>query len=150
MKGVCISLFTDSETSIITSKNTRLNTLHFVISNDVDVALQLRETMTTCNQNISLVHVPGHQDKNKKFHELDTPAQLNVLMDSLSKKMVLDTINNPNCIIPTPAQKMYVHSSKPIAHNLTNVLVEREMQHDIKEYYEKHHNIRPKVLHDID
>ena len=64
--------------------------------------------------------------------------------------MVLDTINSPNCIIPAPAQKMYVHSSKPIAHNLTNVLVEREMQHDIKEYYEKHHNIRPKVLHDID
>ena len=43
-----IGLYTDSETSITTSKNSKLNTLHFVLSNDIDVAMQLHDTISTC------------------------------------------------------------------------------------------------------
>lgn len=88
IKTKYIPLYTDSKASIKTSKNTRLNTLHYVLSNDVDVALQLHESLKNCKQNVSLFHVQVHQDKNKKFHELDIPAQLNVLMYSLSKRLV--------------------------------------------------------------
>ena len=61
-----ISLYTDSETLITTSKNGKINTLHFVTSNDVDVALQLKKSILYCKQHISLTHVKGHQDKMKK------------------------------------------------------------------------------------
>ena len=153
--GLCnkrISLYTDSETSITTSKNGKLNTLHFVISNDIDVALQLHHTITHCNQNVSLIHVHGHQDKDKKFHELEVPSQLNVLMDGLSKHMVDKTLHDSNTIIPMPAQTLYIqtNTNQPIAHDLTNTLIEREMKKDIATYYEKHHNISPNLLTDID
>lgn len=40
-----VDLYTDSDTSIMSSKNTKLNTLHFVLSNDIGVALQLKQTL---------------------------------------------------------------------------------------------------------
>ena len=150
MRKKRISLYTDSETSIVTSKNGRLNTLHFVISNDIDVALQLYETIRSCSQHISLIHVRGHQDKNKQFHELEVKSQLNVLMDALSKNYVTKTYNDPNIIIPMPAQKIYICTTQPIAHDLHNVLIEREMKKDIHHYYEQHHNIPSKWIRTID
>ena len=145
-----IMLFTDSETSITTSKNGKLNTLHFVISNDVDVALQLRESILQCKQHISLEHVKGHQDKTKKFHELPLPAQLNILMDKLSKKMVADTKHECNNIIPFPAQKIYLSMQTPIAHDVVNVLITNEMKHEIKGYYNKHHKVPESSFSQID
>ena len=113
-----IPLYTDSEASITASKNTKLNTLHYVLSNDIDVTLQLHESLQTCKQRVSLIHVPGHQDKHKKFHELEIPAQLNVLMDGLSKKIVVDTKNDSNKIIPFPAQALFLFTDRPIAHDI--------------------------------
>ena len=129
-----IQLYTDSETSITTSKNGRLNTLHYVISNDIDVALQLKQTTSTYNQTILLTHVHGHQDTNLKFHELTIISQLNVLMDSLSKHFVVKTSNHCNNIIPFPAQQMYLVADQPIAHDIVNVLIAREMRKDIVDF----------------
>ena len=145
-----IPLYTDSETSIMTLKNTRLNTLHYVISNDIDMALQLHSSLSNCNQRISLIHVPGHQDKTKKFHELDIPAQLNVLMDGLSKNLVLETKSKTNKIPPFPAQGIFLCSDQPIAHDIQNVLIVREMKSEISTCYEKHHDIPKSVLDGID
>ena len=92
----------------------------------------------------------GHQDKNKAFHELEVPSQLNVLMDSLSKKMVKDTARDTNHIIPMPAQKLYICCKHPIAHDIPNALIEREMNMDIKQYYEKHHKIHRRNINEID
>ena len=86
MTNTAIILHTDSETSITTSRNQKLNTLHYVISNNIDAALQLQQIVSKCTQSISLVHVEGHQDKEIRFRDLPIPAQLNVLMDALSKK----------------------------------------------------------------
>lgn len=143
-------LYTDSETSITTSSNPKLNTLHYVISNDIDVALQLHHTMRTCKQNIILSHVHGHQDKNKKFHELTVPSQLNVLMDALSKKMADDTKHSPNIVIPFPAQKLYLTRDQPIIHDVQERLVTMEMKKEIKTYYEKHHDVPALSLNSID
>ena len=145
-----IPLYTDSETSIVTSKNTRLNTLRYVISNDIDMALQLHSSISNCKQRVSLIHVLGHQDKTKKFHELNVPAQLNVLMDGLSKKLVIDTKTKTNKIIPFPAQKFFLCSNQPIAHDVQNVLIAREMKGEIGTFYEKHHSIPKSVLEGID
>ena len=101
-------------------------------------------------QRISLIHIHGHQDKDKAFHELEIPSQLNVLMDSLSKHMVEKTVNDCNMIIPMPAQKLYLSTIQPIAHDVANVLIEREMKKDINRYYTKHHDIEPKIMKEID
>ena len=145
-----IPLYTDSETSIMTSKNNRMNTLHYVLSNDIDVVLQLKETLDKCGQNVKLIHITGHQDKTKKFHELEIPARLNVLMDGLSKKMVEDTKNDPNKIIPFPAQALFLYTDRPLAHDIQEVLIKREMKKEVDEYYEKHHNIPRQILPEID
>ena len=145
-----IPLYTDSETSIMASRNTRLNTLHYVISNDIDMTLQLHSSISNCNQRISLIHVPGHQDKTKKFHEIDVPAQLNVLMDGQSKNLVLETKSKTNKILPFPAQGIFLCSDQPIAHDIQNVLIVREMKSEISTYYEKHHDIPKSVFDGID
>ena len=149
-RGERIPLYTDSETSITTSKNGRLNTLHYVISNDIDVALQLKQTISTCNQSILLTHVHGHQDNNLQFHELTIPSQLNVLMDSLSKHLVMKTSNHCNKIIPFPAQQMYLVADQSISHDIVNVLITREMRKDIEEFYEKHHDLNKAEFDNID
>ena len=137
-----ITLYTDSETSITTSINPRLNTLHYVISNDIGRD-PIESYYNDCRQRISLKHVLGHQDKEKKFHELEVPSQLNVLMDALSKKVVEDTINSTNNVITFPAQKLYLVSNQPIIHDIYNTLVTLEMRTDVIKYYEKHHDIPP-------
>jgi len=118
MRSVGISktrapLYTDSETSIISSKNKKLNTLHYILSNDTGVALQLQQTINNNSEYTSLFHVQGHQDKNKNFQELDIPAQMNVLMDSLSKQLVKETMYMPNRSIPFPAQEIYISTDQP-------------------------------------
>ena len=91
--------------------------------------MQLQETINKNCEYISLFHVQGHQDKNKKFHELDIPAQMNVLMDSLSKQLVEETIQMPNRIIPFPAQGIYISTDKPVAYDISNIMITRAMKH---------------------
>ena len=150
LRSTRISLFSDSETSIITSRNHKLNTLHYALSNDIDVALQLYSTVKECQQTIMLSHVQGHQDENRPFNDLPIPSQLNILMDSLSKKIVRDTTHDPNNIIPFPAQQMYLSTSHPISHDIQNILITNEMNKAIAKYYEKHHEIPQNCLQDID
>ena len=97
-----------------------------------------------------LLHVHGHQDKNKKFHELSFPSQLNVLMDSLSKKLVDDTMNDNNKVIPTPTQRLYLRSDQIVAHDIQNTLIASEMKQEVNTYYSKHHNISHEAMTDID
>ena len=104
----------------------------------------------TCSQKIFLVHTKGHQDKNKTFDELTFPAQLNVLMDNLSKKMVLDTADDTNNIIPLPAQMSYLCIKNPVVHDLSNTLIANEMKNEIKTYYEKHHDIPQTSFQHVD
>ena len=40
---------------------------------------------------LEFIHVKGHQDTTNKLHELSTPAQLNVLMDTLAKNLLQTT-----------------------------------------------------------
>ena len=101
------------------------------------MALQLLSSISNCNQRITLIHVPGRQDKTKKFHELNVPAQLNVLLDRLLKNIVLETKSKTNKILPFPAQRIFLCSDQPIAHNIQNVLISREMKGEIGTYYEK-------------
>ena len=136
-----VTLHTDSETSITTSINPRLNTLHYVISNDIDVALQLQHVCKNNKQVIKLSHIHGHQDKKTAFRDLPVPFQLNVLMDRLSKKLVDDTFNLPNRIFPLPAQRLYLSKMEPIVHDVANTLVIGEMTKEIDSYYDKHHGI---------
>ena len=145
-----ITVYTDSETSITTSTNPRLNTLHYVISNDIDVALQLQHVCRNNKQVITLSHVHGHQENNTAFRDLPVPSQLNILMDRLSKKMVDDTFNSPNRITPLPAQRLYLIKTTPIVHDVANVLIIGEMERDIYGYYEKHHGVSPKQAKKID
>lgn len=130
--------------------NPRLNTLHYVISNDIDVALQLQHVCKNNTQTISLSHVHGHQDKNTAFRDLLTHTQLNILMDRLSKKIVDDTFNAPNKICPLPAQRIYLEKYAPIVHDITNVLIIGDMEKDIDGYYEQHHDINKKVASKVD
>ena len=65
LKDVRICLYTDSATSILTSKNSKLNTLHYVLSNDVDVALQLYDTVSNCNKKIPSYMCSGTKIKTK-------------------------------------------------------------------------------------
>ena len=145
-----VVLHTDSETSILVTKNSRLNTLHYALTNDIDVALQLRHEWTTIPQQFSLQHVKGHQDKNTKFKDLSIPSQLNVLMDEMSKDIVDKTFNDSNVILPLPAQQIYFDHSQPIVQDITNVLISSHQNKSIKDYYHKHHNIPKHCFHTIE
>ena len=145
-----ITLHTDSKTSITTSTNPRLNTLHYVISNHIDVALQLQKMCRENSQKITLSHVHGHQERDTPFRDLPIPSQLNVLMDRLSKKIVDDTFYSPNRIYPLPVQRLYLEKIDPIVHDVVNTLIIGEMRRDIDGYYDKHHGIIPKIAHKVD
>ena len=121
-----------------------------MISNDIDVALQLQHVCRNNKQVITLSHVHGHQENNTAFRDLPVPSQLNILMDRLSKKMVDDTFNSPNRITPLPAQRLYLIKTTPIVHDVANVLIIGEMERDIYGYYEKHHGVSPKQAKKID
>lgn len=71
-------------------------------------------------------------------------------MNGLSKKSVLDTSEDTNKIITFPAQKLFICSDQPIAHDTQNVLITREMKGEVSDYNEKHHCIPKSVLNDID
>ena len=43
--------------------------------------------------NFQIVHIRGHQDENKKYGELDTPAKLNINADTLRKTHFTTLIN---------------------------------------------------------
>ena len=73
-------------------------------------------------------HVHGHQDKNTHFRDLPVPSQLNVLMDSLAKKIAQETMHDPNNIIPFPAQMIYMKTTSPISHDIQNTLIINEMK----------------------
>lgn len=49
---IIVPLYTDSESFILTSKNHCLKSLHYVISNDIDVVLQLNKSIKACSQSI--------------------------------------------------------------------------------------------------
>ena len=61
-----------------------------------------------------------------------------------------DTKNESNKIIPFPAQAIFVFTDRPIAHDLQEVLIKREMKNEVGEYYEKHHDIPIQLIPEID
>ena len=71
-------------------------------------------------------------------------------MDNLSKKMVLDTADDTNNIIPLPAQMIYLCIKNPVVHDLSNTLIANEMKNEIKTCYEKHHDIPQTSFQHVD
>ena len=116
----------------------------------MDVAIQLRHEWTTIPQRFNINHVNGHQDKEKDFKDLPITAQLNVLMDKKSKEIVELTYNDNNTVIPLPAQIIYIASNQPIVQGISNVLISRQQNKQISEFYFKHHLVRPSVIHIVD
>ena len=49
-----------------------------------------------------------------------------------------------------PAQRLYLRSDQPLAHDIANVLIEREMNKDIRTFYQKHHDIGSQAMNDVD
>lgn len=145
-----ITLHIDSEPSITTSTIPRLHTLHYVLSNDIDVALELQWVCKTNKQIITLSHVHGHQNKDAVFRGLSLPSQLNILMDRLSKKLVDETFHFTNRIIPLPSQRLYLAKTEPIVHDVLNVLILGEMDKDFHSYSDKHHGIGRKQVDKVD
>ena len=121
-----VHFYTDSEASITATKNHKLHTLHYVLTNDMDVANQLYHEWKTVPQQFTLNHVHGHQDKHKKISELPVPSQLNVLMDTKSKEIVELTYNASNKILPLPAQQIYVCQNQPIVQDIDKTLIASE------------------------
>ena len=71
-------------------------------------------------------------------------------MGSLAKKIVQDTMHDPNNIIPFPAQRIYMKTTSPISHDIQNTLIINEMNKPISKYDEKHHGIPNDSMKDID
>lgn len=76
-----ITIFTDSEAAIMCSTMRGLSSTKFALYNDIDVILELQAQLRVSSHNITLQHVEGHQDKERKYEDLTPEAKLNVTMD---------------------------------------------------------------------
>lgn len=66
------------------------------------------------------------------------------------KKIVIDIAFDSNKLLAFPAQRVFISTTQPIAHDITNVLIVREAQKEIHQYYEKHHNVQSESFSKID
>ena len=76
-----LTLYTDSQSTILNSEKTFFPTAKNSFENDIDIKLQLKDLLSIVPMKVQLYHVKSHQDKNKPWEDLSFSARLNCEMD---------------------------------------------------------------------
>ena len=90
IRNKTIVLYTDSEAAITLATTRGLLSTKYSFHTDIDVILELRESLRLCPHKIILEYVEGHQDKTTPYELLDYKAKLNVQMDRLVGKFMTE------------------------------------------------------------
>lgn len=96
--------FCDNQSVINNERSFQASTVppSFYTSADSDLLLLLRSSLRNFSFSITSSHIRGHQDRFVEFSELNRPAQLNVVADTLATRGLHDTIPPFEFLPPVP------------------------------------------------
>ena len=83
---------------------------HATMCADWDVLQAIIALLETFDNKIILIHVKGHQDDTKQYHELSLEAQLNVDADKLASEFSYKPRDDPGRVPLTKGSKILLHS----------------------------------------
>ena len=125
-----VTLYSDGQ-SVITKLFKPVETkTKFMLENDVDIIIELRNRLKSLRNNVFIQYVPGHQDKHHDIITLPFTQQLNVMMDSAVEDFIEDTNNRPKRRSTYPT----FHSMKAWLTNQNGIL-RRNIQNELKLKY---------------
>ena len=149
-----IALYTDSETSILNTKQNHYPTTKNSFENNIDAKLQMQDLLKQAPFSVKFVHVRAHQDKHTSWDKMDVATKLNVEMDAhVCEYLNMKTkhIAHQEKAVHLPAQKISI--ALPYDRPSTNTyrrLVNFKLGHRIEDKIKKRFHIKQNHMEWID
>ena len=118
--------YTDCDALVSNSSSKHWHATKHVINDDIDVIIENSRLLRKIPITVPPTHVHGHQDRHKKFEELDDVVKLNVHMDTLA---VYFLDHNPPNLEPSPIPLLF--PSQQIAIKIDNKLVTSDIETEL-------------------
>ena len=145
VKSSTIKLFSDGDSVIKKCKQPVESKSKYMIHNDIELVLEIRQLLRKNKSLVSLHYVPGHQDKNQQFQELDLQTQLNIIMDETVRTFIEDTEKRPTRLNTFPqinSTSAYLTTSAGfLTHNIEQVLHRQYYETKWLEYSSDKYNL---------
>ena len=140
-----IKLYSDGESVIKKCRKSVESRSQYMLQNDIEVVIELRRLLQKNKKLVSLLYVPGHQDKSFQLPVLPLPTQLNILMDDAVRCFIENFEDRPSrhdIFPPIHSANVYLISDGSVlTHDIENTLHHRFYQEKWMHYSSDRFNL---------